>query len=279
MKTSKHLFTLPLMGFAITAITAQATVTVIDNFESTPAGVLTDGTNGWTVDTQSNRSATVVAGGLSYSIGASNFSGGAQSLQLDLAGTGGSSDPANDFISKTFSGLGGDGQTVWFAFTLGLAADPEQFISIGFSDGPDSRTDASAAVIRGIDEYRLYDNSGTRSNNVFDDGDINGTPGTYRFVGYMTYSASGNETTGWVMNPTSFVEGDQTFETMSRQLGSNLSLDYFGVYANLGDNTTIQLDDIMVGDSFAAVVPEPSTYAALLGLGALGMVMWRRRRA
>jgi hypothetical protein len=79
------------------------------------------------------------------------------------------------------------------------------------------------------------------------------------------------------MNPTSFNEGDQTFETMSRNLGSGLSLDYFGIYANLGDNTTIQIDDIMVGDSFGAVVPEPSAYALLFGLGALGVVYLRRR--
>jgi hypothetical protein len=38
-------------------------------------------------------------------------------------------------------------------------------------------------------------------------------------------------------------------------------------------NATLEWDNITV-----SAVPEPSTYAALFGLGALGLVMWRRRR-
>jgi hypothetical protein len=43
-------------------------------------------------------------------------------------------------------------------------------------------------------------------------------------------------------------------------------------------NASLEWDDITLGGD-VSVVPEPSTYAALLGLGALGLVMWRRRRA
>lgn len=52
-------------------------------------------------------------------------------------------------------------------------------------------------------------------------------------------------------------------QTGSAEIGGS---DYFGI-----DNVTLT--------SSAAAVPEPSTYAALLGVGALGVVLWRRRRA
>lgn len=39
------------------------------------------------------------------------------------------------------------------------------------------------------------------------------------------------------------------------------------------------IDEIEVYATTASVVPEPSTYAALAGLAALGLVAWRRRRA
>ncbi|MCC5841543.1 MAG: PEP-CTERM sorting domain-containing protein [Opitutales bacterium] len=41
----------------------------------------------------------------------------------------------------------------------------------------------------------------------------------------------------------------------------------------------IDLDQIRIGETWdAVVIPEPSTYTALIGLLALGLVAWRRRR-
>jgi len=43
-------------------------------------------------------------------------------------------------------------------------------------------------------------------------------------------------------------------------------------------NTTQTIDNLVVGDSFASVIPEPSSAAALAGMFALAGVMLRRRR-
>jgi hypothetical protein len=47
---------------------------------------------------------------------------------------------------------------------------------------------------------------------------------------------------------------------------------------NGGAQTEFREDNILIGDSYAVVVPEPSTYAAIIGLLALGIVALRRRR-
>lgn len=61
--------------------------------------------------------------------------------------------------------------------------------------------------------------------------------------------------------------------------------DYIGSYAASGsvslddDNGSafFQFTSVSISTS-ASAIPEPSTYAALLGFGAMGVVIWRRRR-
>lgn len=46
-----------------------------------------------------------------------------------------------------------------------------------------------------------------------------------------------------------------------------------------GANQWIMLTEVTFTGSTASAIPEPSTYAALAGVAALGLVAWRRRRA
>jgi hypothetical protein len=56
-------------------------------------------------------------------------------------------------------------------------------------------------------------------------------------------------------------------------------------YTAQGDNITspFQIDEFRIGTTYLDVVPsaipEPSSYAALAGLGAIGLALHRRRRA
>ncbi|HLP24693.1 MAG TPA: PEP-CTERM sorting domain-containing protein [Acidobacteriota bacterium] len=49
-------------------------------------------------------------------------------------------------------------------------------------------------------------------------------------------------------------------------------------YSNTSATSNLTLTDVLITSNVASAVPEPSTYAALVGLAALGFVGWRRRR-
>lgn len=49
-----------------------------------------------------------------------------------------------------------------------------------------------------------------------------------------------------------------------------------GLYGGAFDGATFQVTGVSISN--VSAIPEPSTYAVLLGLGALGLVVWRRQR-
>ena len=53
----------------------------------------------------------------------------------------------------------------------------------------------------------------------------------------------------------------------------------FGVFGNSNTTAAISVGSVYADNFAVSAIPEPSTYAALAGLGALGLAFWRRRRS
>lgn len=74
-----------------------------------------------------------------------------------------------------------------------------------------------------------------------------------------------------------------TFQPTSQWDNSNPALAIgngfnFGVFGNTNVTTGVFINSMFVDNFSVAAIPEPSTYAALAGLGALGLAVWHRRR-
>lgn len=90
-------------------------------------------------------------------------------------------------------------------------------------------------------------------------------------------AAKGSDQLSLWINP-SLTGGEENLGMAMVEL-SGLDLGSFdGVRFYAGSGVIFNLDEFRLATTFDTVVPEPSTYAFLLGVGALGVVAWRRRR-
>jgi len=70
-----------------------------------------------------------------------------------------------------------------------------------------------------------------------------------------------------------------TFLPVSQWPGSTTSDGFnFGVFGNGNTSVAISTGSVYADNFALTAVPEPSTYAALAGVAALGLALWRRRR-
>lgn len=95
--------------------------------------------------------------------------------------------------------------------------------------------------------------------------------------------ASGALTTGGAASATFFGLGNYTFTTGSPStFKASLELTYTTGFAMTNPLVTISMANSGYGGEGitlnGSAIPEPSTYAALAGLAAFGLVIWRRRR-
>ncbi len=67
-----------------------------------------------------------------------------------------------------------------------------------------------------------------------------------------------------------------TTGTASAETTGSADWVYFWNFAN-ADSPGAYFGEFRIGETYAAVIPEPRTYAALFGLLAIGFVFWRRR--
>jgi hypothetical protein len=147
---------------------------------------------------------------------------------------------------------------------------------------------------------RLWLNAGQSGSMVLSDLDVNRTYSIEIFSSYATGSGGRGSATYTMTDADGVVEGFNAFTDVSRGTavawasnidGTNGEEGWLGWYDMTPDtngqivlsiNVPSSGDDINPRGAINAMqitaVPEPATYAALAGLLALGVVIWRRRR-
>ena len=163
---------------------------------------------------------------------------------------------------------------------IGMSVRVSDFTSANFiqlicSDGVTGYSPNNLSVgIRNAAGAPFFARVGTATTNSTTHGAANDT--TYRLVAKFSKdgSAGYNRTDLWV-DAAAETEAAATSHTGSSTGLSQLTLFSARTY-NFSGGDTLYLDDILVGDSFDSVVPEPACLALLLSAG--GVLLRRRRR-
>lgn len=137
------------------------------------------------------------------------------------------------------------------------------------------------------EKARAFQTAGGGSVNASIGDTLSGTgnafPGTgdMLVVGRIVTAAAGNDTLTLQITPSSGtvpVTFTATTGVASAVTTGTADWVYFWNFGN-ADSTGAYFGEFRLGTTYAAVIPEPRTYAALFGLLALGFVIWRRRKA
>ena len=290
MKTKRSVFLSLILSAALVQGTAIINFTADEGFLE---GSL-DGQQGWSVNNFPDR-ANVFAGGLSYSNGAVVHNGGSQSMQIISGNRVDLNDDTSEQIGEARAFIGiptiAAGETFYFSFLHNHNAAERNFFYFAFSNGADNDNSSISAVgqnanIDGSQQPRLRSRVRTSEGAQ---SQVNGTAGIHDMGNFTTNLVVGeaffggdsaNSTIRLWMNPTSLNKDDNpnSFVNAGLNIGIN-EINTLWIRGDGGAGGNFLIDHIMIGDSWEAVViPEPSTYAALFGLLALGFLAWRRRR-
>jgi len=267
------------LGAGITFSTTSAALIAYDNFESYTTGQPLNGEGGgtgWQDDWSSVSNALVTSASLTYSGGDISINGGGQAVVID------SSD--NNYFFRQFDSAGDVGDEVFFSFLLHRdSTDSSDFLSFRVGDTSDRSNSGGMGIYSSTNfGTRILANGSTESTNTGSTGIADDT--TYFLVGrFSRDGASGGASDFdlmemWV-NPTTLDYNSLGTPDASVDFNSLVSgdLEFFGLrsVAISGTNEYL-MDELRIGTSYAAVVPEP-TSAALL-TGACGLLGLRRRR-
>lgn len=274
-----HLKTISLSAaFTFLTAMAHAQVTYLVDFNSTSSNVTSPDQNGNQWNTMSN---------LSPLNNLSTTSGGTSNLGISFGGDGFQTSD-ND---TQWSGAGSDrtGQPTW------IAADSFNALEYRFFQ---TQNNTSTIVISGLDPTLFYDFelvAATRASGT-------GRPTMYNILG-------GNSTGGFTQNdnatsivPTNGLNGQDLpwvnpigsqygfgFYPNATETNTDAPSDGWIAWSNVaptaGGEITIQISSETLSSSSRmainamqiTAIPEPSTYAAIFGLGALGMILLRRK--
>lgn len=263
MKTKRSVFLSLILSAALVQGTAIINFTADEGFLE---GSL-DGQQGWSVPTPAD--ANVVAGGLSYANGPVVHNGGGQKLSL----LGGNETRISLGLPTTYEA----DDSFYFSF-LYTHNSGDTFLWFAFAGGADDDNNSIAALSR-------FPTASLRSR-VRDTGqsEQGGSPlpndQTHLIVGEVSFGGdSAVSTLSLWLNPDSLDKSEVVADIVDpgRNIGV-AELNTLWIRKGGGDGEGF-IDHIMIGDSWdAVVIPEPSTYAALFGLAAFGLVLLLRRR-
>lgn len=195
-----------------------------------------------------------------------------------------SSPNLSSYLATSGTEIGKSGTTLYASFLIQAAAG--QGIALGL-DARDPTTLGSGLPGLG---FEIWDDNGatTFRFNRGDNGsdlDVAGNNNVNLVVFKMDFTGDTTGILSYYLNPTDLtVEGNNTVDaaTDSRSIGFNGL--FFSQAGESGYNASY-IDEFRLADSWGASlftettpVPEPSTYAALAGVLALGLAVLRRRR-
>lgn len=270
------------LGFATPIATTHAALVAYDNFESYTAGADLDGDNGgtgWQGDWFAQPEVDVVSASLAYTGGSISVNGGSQAVrvnstsdslalrQFDQVAIGASSEVYFSFLFQENSGTSSDFINLWVSDTnnrngsggLGLQSTGSENFStrIRATTGSDFTDLSSTAPVQGQTYFLVgrFSRDGTQ-----------GDPLDPLRFDLMEL---------WI-NPTSLTLGTPD-ASVDQSSGINGGIQYFGIRTHgVAAPDQYLFDELRIGTSLAAVVPEPATAALLTG-GLLVLALRRRR--
>jgi hypothetical protein len=263
-----------LGAFALAATSAHGQSIFQETFDGLNPTFL-NGQGGWTYTggnaNGSPNDALVIAGGLSYTNGTVSHPAGANKLSL-LGG-------GESRFALTLPNTIAAGETFYVSFLLNHVSG-DNFTWLGVGGGAlDQASSVSLAVQSNAHRTRVVDASnGTSQQSGGGAGLIVGQ--TRLVVAEIFFGGdSANSTMRMYLDPTSVVQsGNTPIHTDNGRIVGVTELNTLWMRKG-GNNGQTDIDQIRIGETWAdVVIPEPSTYAALIGLLALGLVAWRRRR-
>lgn len=275
MKKSAISTTLTALGaFALAASSAHGQSIFQADFDGLTAGLL-NGQGTWAYTggnaNGSANDASVVAGGLSYSSGTVSHPAGTNRLSL-LGG-------GESRFAITLPNTIAAGETFYVSFLINHVSG-DHFTWLGVGGGAlDQASSVSFALQSSAHRTRVVDASnGTSQQSGGGAGLIQGQ--TRLVVAEIFFGGdSANSTMRMYLDPTSVLQsGNTPIHTDNGRIVGVTELNTLWMRKG-GNNGQTDIDQIRIGETWAdVVIPEPSTYAALIGLLALGLVAWRRRR-